>query len=162
MDGGVVTIDDADLGGLGRPADPELLGFLQAHLDDLAPTAPPESRHALDVEGLRRPGVRMWVARDDGRRVRTVAQAPLEPGHEELKSMRTSPESRGRGVGGSLLRHALDDARSRGIARVSLETGSMEFFAPARSLYRRAGFVECAPFGSYVEDPNSAFLTLVL
>lgn len=152
----MLTIDDADLG------DPELLGFLQAHLDDLAPTAPPESRHALDVEGLRRPGVRMWVARDGERLVGTVALAPLERGHEELKSMRTAPESRGRGVGGALLRHALDDARSRGIARVSLETGSMAFFAPARSLYRRAGFVDCAPFGVYVEDPNSTFLTLAL
>ncbi|MFW5474704.1 GNAT family N-acetyltransferase [Knoellia sp. CPCC 206450] len=156
MDRGVLTIHDADLG------DPELLAFLQAHLDDLAPTAPAESRHALDVDGLRRPGVRMWVARDEGRLVGTVALAPLDPGHEELKSMRTSPESRGRGVGGALLRHALDDARERGLARVSLETGSMEFFAPARSLYRAAGFTECAPFGSYVEDPNSTFFTLVL
>ncbi|GGB88596.1 GCN5 family N-acetyltransferase [Knoellia flava TL1] len=155
----MLTIDDA---GLGDPADPELLDFLRAHLDDLAPTAPPESRHALDVEGLRQPGIRMWVARDEGRLVGTVALAPLEPGHEELKSMRTSPESRGRGVGGSLLRHALADARARGVTRVSLETGSMEFFVPARSLYRGAGFAECPPFGSYVEDPNSTFLTLLL
>lgn len=76
--------------------------------------------------------------------------------------MRTSPESRGRGVGASLLRYALDDARARGVARVSLETGSMEFFASARSLYRRAGFVQCPPFGSYVKDPNSTFFSMPL
>ncbi|CAN7478506.1 GNAT family N-acetyltransferase [Knoellia sp. LjRoot47] len=152
----MLTIAAADL------SDPELLGFLQDHLDDLAPTAPPESRHALDVDGLRRPGVRMWVARDGVRLVGTVALAPLEVGHEELKSMRTSPESRGRGVGASLLRYALDDARARGVARVSLETGSMEFFASARSLYRRAGFVQCPPFGSYVKDPNSTFFSMPL
>ncbi|GAA4123982.1 GNAT family N-acetyltransferase [Knoellia locipacati] len=152
----MLTISAADL------SDPELLDFLQAHLDDLAPTAPPESRHALDVDGLRRAGVRMWVARDEARLVGTVALAPLEVGHEELKSMRTDPVSRGRGVGGALLQHALDDARARGVGQVSLETGSMEFFASARSLYRRAGFVQCRPFGSYVEDPNSTFFTLML
>jgi putative acetyltransferase len=148
------TISRADF------TDPRLAAFLQAHLDDLAPTAPPESRHALDLAALDSPRVRMWVADDPDGIVGTAALAALDAGHEELKSMRTEPRARGRGVASALLVHALDDARSRGVARVSLETGSMEFFAPARSLYAGAGFVPCEPFGSYVEDPHSTFMTL--
>lgn len=140
---------------------PSLLAFLQAHLDDLEPTAPPESRHALDLAGLQLPRVRMWTALDGDDVVGTVALAALdEPGHEELKSMRTDPERRGRGIAAALLAHALDDARAREVRRVSLETGSMDFFLPARRLYAKAGFVECGPFGSYTDDPNSTFMTL--
>lgn len=143
---------------------PDLAAFLQAHLDDMEPTAPPESRHALDLDGLRAPGVRVWTAHlpDGGTLVGTVALAPVEPGHEELKSMRTEPAARGRGVASALLRHALADARGRGVERVSLETGAMAFFESARALYRRHGFVDAAPFGRYVEDPLSVFLTLAL
>ncbi|MDG4763983.1 GNAT family N-acetyltransferase [Solwaraspora sp. WMMD406] len=140
-------------------ADPGLAAFLQAHLDDLAPTAPAESRHALNLAGLRKPGVRLWVALEAGEIVGTGALAAVEPGHEEIKSMRTDPRRRGRGIATRVLDHLLDDARSRGVHRVSLETGSMAFFAPARALYAKAGFVPCTPFGSYRPDPNSAFLT---
>ena len=139
--------------------DRALAVFLQAHLDDLEPTAPPESRHALDLAALHRPGVRLWTASERGGIVGTAALAALEPGHEELKSMRTDPARRGRGIAAQLLTHVLADARARGISRISLETGSMEFFAPARRLYERAGFEPCPPFGGYVEDPNSAFFT---
>jgi putative acetyltransferase len=143
-------------------ADPRLADFLQAHLDDMEPTAPPESRHALDLSGLQRDDVRLWVATDDDRLVGTAALAALGDAHEELKSMRTDPQLRGQGIASRLLVHLLDDARSRGAERVSLETGSMEFFAPARAFYARAGFEPCPPFGSYVDDPNSTFMTLVL
>lgn len=145
-----------------RPADfaqPALRAFLQAHLDDMEPTAPPESRHALDLAGLQRPGVRVWVAADGDAVIGTVALAPLTPRWEELKSMRTDPQRRGEGIAARLLAHALDDAWVRGIERVSLETGSQEFFAPARRLYERHGFTVSGPFGSYVLDPNSVYMT---
>ena len=147
-------------------ADPRLAAFLQAHLDDMEPTAPPESRHALDLSGLQAPHVRMWVGLDgttsDRDLLGTVALASLDPTHDELKSMRTEPRARGRGVASALLAHALADARARGVTRVSLETGSMAFFEPARAFYARAGFTPCGPFGSYVLDPNSTFMTLAL
>lgn len=143
-------------------ADPQLVAFLRAHLAELAPTAPAESQHALDVPGLRSPGVRLWVASIDRKIVGTGALAALEPGHEELKSMRTDPARRGQGIATRLLEHLLADARSRDVRRISLETGSMAFFAPARNLYSKAGFVPCAPFGSYTEDPNSVFMTRTL
>lgn len=151
-----MQIDRADL------SDPRLAAFLQAHLDDMEPTAPPESRHALDLTGLASPRVRLWVAIEDGEVFGTAALAEIDAAHAELKSMRTEPRLRGRGVASRLLEHALADARSRGVVRISLETGSMDFFAPARALYARAGFVECPPFGAYAEDPLSTFMTLEL
>lgn len=151
-----VLIDAADLDHA------DLREFLQAHLDDMEPTAPPESRHALDLNDLRAPGIRMWVARLDTALVGTIALKSLTAEHDELKSMRTDPAARGQGVASALLGHALADARARGVARISLETGSMAFFEPARVLYRKYGFTECGPFGAYVPDPNSAFMTLAL
>lgn len=104
----------------------------------------------------------MWVAHQDEAIVGTVALAGLSVGHDELKSMRTDPARRGNGIGSQLAQQALADARARALTRVSLETGSMDFFAPARSLYARLGFVECGPFGNYVADPHSTFMTLQL
>jgi putative acetyltransferase len=141
-------------------SDPRLTAFLQAHLDDMEPTAPPESRHALDLSALQAPRVRLWVATDPDGIVGTAALAAIDDRHEELKSMRTEPRVRGRGVASRLIVHAHDDARSRGVERISLETGSMAFFEPARALYAKAGFVPCPPFGSYVDDPLSTFMTL--
>lgn len=151
-----VQIAPADL------ASPTLVAFLQAHLDEMEPTAPPESRHALDLAGLAAPGVRLWVATVDGVLAGTGGLAPVGPGHLEIKSMRTDPAQRGRGVGARLVEHLLAQAEAAGARRVSLETGSMDFFIPARSLYAHCGFVECGPFGSYLPDPNSTFMTVDL
>ncbi len=148
-----MTIVPADL------TDTRVIAFLEEHLRDLEPTAPEESRHALDLTGLQAPGVRVWTAVDEDAVVGTVALAALEEGHEELKSMRSDPARRGQGIGRALLEFALDDARSRGVSTVSLETDSDDFFVAARSMYLRAGFRECGPFGSYRDDPNSVYLT---
>ena len=151
-----LVIEPADFG------DARLTAFLRAHLDDLAPTAPTESQHALSLAELDNPSIRVWVVRHRSSIAATGALAKVSPSHEELKSMRTDPELRGRGIARSLLEHMVADARSRGIARVSLETGSMEFFAPARRLYTWFGFVPCPPFGDYRPDPNSVFMTMPL
>lgn len=116
--------------------DPALRTFLEEHLADMAPHSPLESQHALDLSALRQPTVQLWVAWKEQRIAGTCALAVLTPGHEELKSMRTNPDFRGKGVASQLLRHALSNARERKVARISLETGSMEFFAPARALYK--------------------------
>lgn len=158
-------------------SDVRLLEFLDAHLVDLAPTAPPESRHALAVDGLRGAGVQLWVAHSGPDVVGTVALAAVDlaadsaagsdgpaadPRVEELKSMRTDPARRGEGIGARLLQFALEDARSRGVEHIVLETGSADFFIAARSLYGRAGFSECGPFGNYRDDPHSVFMELEL
>ncbi|WP_313817240.1 GNAT family N-acetyltransferase [Citricoccus sp.] len=143
-------------------ADPALTTFLQAHLDDVEPTAPPDSRHALDLRALQAPGMRLWVGHSHSRLVATGALAIVGERHEEVKSMRTDPTYRGTGIGSAMVRQLLQDARSRDVERVSLETGSMGFFAAARALYAKHGFTPCAPFGGYVDDPNSVYLSLKL
>lgn len=148
------------------PDDPAVARLVRDHLADIAPTAPPSSQHALDTDALASAadaGARVWTAHLDDQLAGMIALVALDAGHEELKSMRTAPHLRGRGVGTALLRHALADAAQRSVTRISLETGSMEFFAPARALYLREGFVECPAFGAYpADDPNSVFMTRVL
>lgn len=148
-----------------RPADfddPALRIFLEAHVQDMAAHSPVESLHALDLVALQEPTVRLWVALVEDTIAGTCALGALTSDHEELKSMRTDPQVRGQGVASRLLDHVLAHAAARGVKRVSLETGSMDFFAPARALYARNGFTVCGPFGSYREDPYSTFMTCLL
>ncbi len=137
----------------------EIVAFLEAHVTQLRSLSPPESTHALDLAGLRAPGVSFWSAYDGGELVGCAALKTLTSEHAELKSMRTAPHRVGQGIGATLVAFVLDRAREAGFSRISLETGSEEFFAPARRLYARHGFVECAPFGDYRPDPLSTFMT---
>ncbi len=141
---------------------PDVAAFLQAHLDQMHALSPAESVHALDLAALRAPDVTFWSVYDDDVLVGCGALKVLDARHGEIKSMRTDPARRGQGVAGLLLRHIVAEARDRGLTRLSLETGSEEFFAPARRLYARHGFVACPPFADYVPDPLSAFMTLDL
>lgn len=141
---------------------PGILALLDEHLRDMRATSPPESVHALDLDGLRDPAVTVWTVVEDGAVIGCGALKVLEPGHAEIKSMRTAASHQGRGIGTAVLRHLLAEARARGLRRLSLETGTQEFFAPARALYARHGFVPCPPFAGYTDDPNSAYLTLEL
>jgi putative acetyltransferase len=155
----VTTATDIRPGDL---ADERVIRLLTDHLTDMFATSPAESVHALDVSGLSVPEVTFWTIADGDRLLGCVALKELEPGHGELKSMRTDVAARGRGLGARLLEHVLTEAAHRGYRRVSLETGSQEFFRPARTLYAKYGFRECGPFGDYVLDPNSVFMTLEL
>lgn len=144
------------------PTRAEVIALLQAHLDDMHDTSPAESVHALDPQALARPDITFWTATEGDAVVGCAALRELAPDEAELKSMRTVPSARGRGVGTALLRQVLDEARARGYRRVSLETGTHAFFTPAHQLYAAHGFLPCAPFGTYVEDPHSRFFTLDL
>lgn len=137
----------------------EIARFLAEHIEDMKAASPPESKHALDLADLRRPEITFWTVWDDGALVGCGALKSLGGGHAEIKSMRTSPACQRRGVASMLLRHMIAAARARGIRRLSLETGSMPFFGPARRLYAGHGFEYCPPFGDYREDPNSVFMT---
>jgi len=120
------------------------------------------SAHALDLSGLKLPEVHFWSAWDGDAVIGTGALKRLSAAHGEIKSMHTEQTRRRSGVGSAMLRHIIAEARKMGLSRLSLETGSWPYFDPARELYMRQGFVECPPFGSYVADPNSAFMTLEL
>ena len=136
--------------------------FLEEHIRDMRSVSPPESKHALDLDGLRQPDIIFWSVYQEDRLVACGALKELDPHHGELKSMRVAREVRGQGLASQLLLHILDTAQSRGYRRISLETGSMDFFKPAVALYARHGFRPCAPFGDYREDPNSVFMSLGL
>jgi len=146
-------------GGLDRP---EIVALLEDHLAELAPTAPAESRHALNLEQLRQPDVTFWSAWEEGALVGCGALKELDAEHGEIKSMRTVARHLRRGVGSALLETIIFEARKRGYRRLSLETGSMDYFSPARELYRKFGFETCGPFNGYMEDPNSVFMTMRL
>lgn len=144
------------------PDDPrrdDVLALLEEHLVDMYATSPAESVHALDPEALARPEISFWTARVEGSLLGCAALRRLSDEHAELKSMRTTPLARRRGVAGRLLDHVLGEARVRGHRRISLETGVEDYFAPARNLYLTRGFVECGPFADYALDPHSVFLT---
>ena len=147
---------------LDDPLRPDVLALLEGHLADMHATSPPESVHALDAAELVGSGLTFWTLREDGVLLGCAALKELEPGHAEIKSMRTAPAARRRGVATRLLDHVLATARERGYARLSLETGSQDFFEPARALYRSRGFEECGPFASYVLDPHSVFFSRAL
>jgi len=147
----IITIDNL--------TGPEIAAFLAEHLSDMRAVSPPESKHALDLDALRKPEITFWTAWTDGRLVGCCALKQLEAGHAEVKSMRVARDQRAQGLGSTLVRHLIAQARERGIRRLSLETGAMPFFEPARRLYRRHGFIDCEPFGSYEPDPNSVFMT---
>lgn len=146
-------------GGLDHPAVIELLA---AHLAGMAEHSPPESVHALDLSGLKQPSVQFWTAWRDDQLLGCAALKALDNRHGELKSMRTDPRFLRQGVARGLLQHALDQARTQGMTRVSLETGSMEAFAPARNMYEAFGFEYTEPFAEYSLDPHSVFMTLTL
>ena len=141
---------------------PEIKPLLEAHLDTMAAHSPPESRHALDLESLRAPAIAFWTVWDGAEVVGCGALKALDDRHGEIKSMHTAKAHRGKGIAERLLRHVLDEARQRSYRRLSLETGSMAAFLPARRLYEKHGFSECAPFADYKLDPNSIFMTLAL
>lgn len=141
---------------------PAVAALLQQHLHEASLHSPPGSVHALDLDRLRAPDIAFWCAWDGEALLGCCALKALDPLHGEIKSMRTADAQQRRGVASALMRHLVGEARRRGYRRLSLETGLMDAFAPARALYARFGFVPCGPFAHYVDDPYSAFMTLAL
>ncbi len=146
-----IKVDDL-LGG-------EVINLLEEHLADMYTTSPAESVHALDVEALKSPDITFFSGWSNGELQGCLAIKQLTPKHIELKSMRTSSSSRKSGVATKLLTHALNTALDNGYQKVSLETGTQQFFQPARNLYEKFGFTYCEPFADYDVDPHSHFMT---
>ncbi len=138
---------------------PEIHALLEEHLRHMRSVSPPESVHALDLNKLRQPAITFWTVWSGGSLMGCGALKQLDATHGEIKSMRTAEAHRRSGVARAMLAHIIEEAQRRGYARLSLETGSQDAFEPARRLYARFGFVECAPFEGYTEDPNSVFMT---
>ena len=137
----------------------EIIALLQEHLTEMYRVSPPESVHALDLHGLRKPEITFWTIWDGDALAGCGALKELDREHGEIKSMRTSRAYKRQGVAVMMLSHIIAEAERRGYRRLSLETGSQDHFAAARSLYAKFGFAQCGPFDKYVDDPNSVFMT---
>ena len=144
------------------PVAADVRALLARHLEFTTATSPPEDMHALDADRLLDPAVTLFSFRSDGELLGVGALKRLDGQHAELKSMHTVAAARGRGIGRAMVEHLIGVACERGYRRVSLETGSMAEFAPARALYASAGFSPCAPFGDYRPSHNSTFMTMAL
>jgi putative acetyltransferase len=146
----------------GDLTDPRVVELLQIHLTTARAHTAPGSAHALDVSGLQSPDISFWTIWEDQTLLGCGALKRLSVDHGEIKSMHIAEAMRRRGAGRVLLLHIIATARARSMSRLSLETGSWEYFRPAWALYKRHGFVECPPFADYVLDPNSIFMSLDL
>ena len=142
--------------------EPDVIALLNEHLQGMADHTPPESIHALDIEGLKAPDITFWTLRDGDELLGCIALKQLDDRHGEIKSMRTAGAHLRRGVGAALLEHVIGEARRRSYVRLSLETGSGPGFEPALALYRKFRFVDCEPFANYRDDPFSRFMRLEL
>jgi putative acetyltransferase len=146
----------------GDTYDPLVVGLLNYHYMTARAQTAPGSAHALDLAGLRTPDIAFWSGWDDKTLVAVGALKTISASHGEVKSMHTAKVARRRGFGSRMLEHIIAEARSRSMSRLSLETGSWDYFKPAQALYRAHGFEPCGPFEGYVDDPNSIFMTLAL
>lgn len=140
----------------------QVIALLEEHLADMRATSPPESKHALDLEALKAPSVKFWTLWQGNELAGCAAYQKLNNVEAEIKSMRTASSYKNKGVASILLKHVINDAKLNGYKTLSLETGSMEYFKPARTLYKKFGFSFCQPFANYVVDPNSKFMALSL
>ena len=137
----------------------EVIRLMEEHLADMYATSPPECVHALDINALKDPSITFFSAWDNRTFTGCVAIKRLSPTEAEIKSMRTVGSFKSKGVASKLLSHLLIFAKQEGYISVSLETGTQDYFEPARELYKKFGFSACRPFGSYKLDPNSYFMT---
>ncbi|HSY19784.1 MAG TPA: GNAT family N-acetyltransferase [Candidatus Acidoferrales bacterium] len=141
---------------------PEITALLAEHLQCMAEVSPPESRHALNLDGLRQPEITFWCAWEKRELLGCGALKELDKSHGEIKSMRTAKAHLRKGIASLMLQHIIAEAKRRGYRHLSLETGAMAYFEPAHRLYRKSGFKDCGPFAGYKADPNSVFLTMEL
>lgn len=145
-----------------NPARDDVRRLLDEHLADMFATSPAESVHALDHAALIQPAISFWTAIEGATLLGCAALKEISSTQGEIKSMRTATSARGRGVAQLLLTHLIGEARTRNYEELLLETGTQDFFAPARRLYARNGFIDCPPFADYRTDPSSAFMRLHL
>lgn len=141
---------------------PDMRALVVEHFEEMIATAAPESSHALELADFADPAITLYAMRAGDRLLGCGALKVLGPGEGEVKTMRTVEDARGLGIGGSILDKLIQEAVRRGYHTLYLETGSEDFFRPARAMYTSRNFVECGPFGDYVPDAHSVFMALDL
>ncbi|XUU60830.1 GNAT family N-acetyltransferase [Erythrobacter sp. HA6-11] len=133
--------------------------LLKIHAQYCAQHTPKGSGHAIEPEVVTGTPIQFWLAIQHGKPVGSIGLSLLDKTHAEIKSLHVITDVRRSGLGESLLAKALEEANSLGMTRVSLETGKGDGFSASRDLYRKVGFSDCKPFGSYRDDPFSHCMT---
>jgi len=140
--------------------DPQVNELLTKHFIELRKVSPEGSVHVLDIPGLKVTSIRFWSLWNGSELIGCGALKFLDKKHGEFKSLRVADKYRGKGIGEKIIYHLINQAKQIGIKKLSIETGSGEFFAPARKLFQKFGFKTCKPFAHYKEDPNSCYFNL--
>ena len=141
---------------------PEVNELLKKHFAELRDASPEGSAHVLDIPGLKAPSIKFWSLWEQSQLIGCGALKFLDENHGEFKSIRVHDNFRGKGYGIKIINHLINEAKNLKIQKLSIETGSGDFFAPARKLFDSCGFEPCPPFAHYKEDINSLYLTKLL
>ena len=136
--------------------------LLALQLHGMQAHSPSGHVHALDLSGLKGPGVTVWSAWRGEAVAGIGALKRLGDGTGEIKSMRTHPDHLRQGVGAAILDHIIASSHAQGLTRLSLETGSGEAFEPALAMYRKRGFRSGGAFGDYEASAFNQFMYLDL
>ena len=140
--------------------DPEVNQLLKKHFVELRSVFPKGSTHVLDIEGLQNKSIKFWSIYEHHKLIGCGALKFLDSNHGEFKSIRVADSFRKKGYGKKVISVLFEKSKELGINKISVETGSGEFFLPARRLFKEFGFEECEPFGHYVNDSNSCYMSL--
>lgn len=140
--------------------DPEVNQLLKKHFVELRSVSPKGSTHVLDIEGLQNKNIKFWSIYENHKLIGCGALKFLDSNHGEFKSIRVADSFRKKGYGKKVISVLFEKSKELGINKISVETGSGEFFLPARRLFEEFGFEECEPFGHYVNDSNSCYMSL--
>jgi len=141
---------------------PEVNELLKKHFVELRSVSPAGSTHVLDINGLKDPSIKFWSLWENNKLIGCGALKFLDKDHGEFKSIRVADEFRNKGIGERIINHLIEEAKKLKISKLSIETGSGDFFLPARKLFSKFGFKKSSPFAHYKEDPNSCYYTLNL
>ena len=140
----------------------EVLELLNKHFIELRSVSPEGSAHVLDIEGLKDQNIKFWSLWEDNLLMGCGALKFLNKEHGEFKSIRLVDSFRKKGNGIKILKHLIFEAKKLNIKRISVETGTGNFFTPARKLFNKCGFKLCKPFAHYKEDPNSCYMSMLI
>ena len=141
---------------------PEVHEFLIKHFIELRSVSPEGSAHVLDIAGLKDPSIKFWSLWEGNHLLGSGALKFLDQEHGEFKSIRVSDKFRGKGNGSKVINHLIIEAKKLNIKRLSLETGSGDFFLAARKLFNNCGFKPCKPFSHYKNDINSVYMSMLI
>ena len=146
----------------GNFENPKVNELLINHFIELSSVSPVDRGHVLDILGLKNLRIKFWSLWENDELIGCGALKFLDKEHGELKSIRVADRFRRKGNGIKVINHLIDEAKKLNIKKISLETGTCNFFGPARNLFHKSGFKPCEPFDQYKKDPDACYMSLLI